>query len=62
MQRGWLRHYATSRKVADWNPDEVIAFFSIYLILTTALLSGVDSDSTRTEYQEYSSGQKATGS
>jgi hypothetical protein len=24
----WLRHYATSRKIAGSNPDEVIGFFS----------------------------------
>jgi hypothetical protein len=23
----WLRHYATSRKVAGWIPDEVTGFF-----------------------------------
>jgi hypothetical protein len=27
-QRSWLRHYATSRKVAGLIPDEVIGFFS----------------------------------
>jgi hypothetical protein len=27
----WLRHYATSRKVAGSSPDEVIGFFSIDL-------------------------------
>jgi hypothetical protein len=31
-QRSWLRHYATSRKVAGSSPDEV-DFFLIYLIL-----------------------------
>jgi hypothetical protein len=25
--RSWFRHYATSRKVAGWLPDEVIGFF-----------------------------------
>jgi hypothetical protein len=33
----FLRHYATSRKVAESNPDEVDFFFSIYLILPAAL-------------------------
>jgi hypothetical protein len=33
----WLRHYATSRKVAGSNPDEVDFFFSIDLILPAAL-------------------------
>jgi hypothetical protein len=28
MQRSWLRHYATSRKVAGSIPDEVIGFFN----------------------------------
>jgi hypothetical protein len=27
--RSWLRHYATSRKVADSNPDEGINFFNL---------------------------------
>jgi hypothetical protein len=27
--RSWLRHYATSRKVASSIPDEVIGFFSL---------------------------------
>jgi hypothetical protein len=27
-RRGWLRHYATSRKVAGSIPDEVIRFFN----------------------------------
>jgi hypothetical protein len=35
--RSWLRHYATSRKVAGSNPDEVTGFFSICLILPAAL-------------------------
>jgi hypothetical protein len=26
--RSWLRHYATSRKVAGSNPDEFIGFFN----------------------------------
>jgi hypothetical protein len=34
--RSWLRHYATSRKVAGSSPDDV-DFFSIYLILPDAL-------------------------
>jgi hypothetical protein len=33
----WLRHYATSRKVAGSRPDEVNSFFSIYLIFLIAL-------------------------
>jgi hypothetical protein len=35
--RSWLRHYATSRKVADSILDEVSALISIYLILPAAL-------------------------
>jgi hypothetical protein len=33
----WLRHYATSQKVAGSIPDEAIGFFSVYLVLTAAL-------------------------
>jgi hypothetical protein len=35
-KRGWLRHYASSRKVAVSNPGEVIKF-SIDLTIPTAL-------------------------
>jgi hypothetical protein len=35
--RSWLRHYATSRKVAGSIPDQVIGFFSIYRLLPAAL-------------------------
>jgi hypothetical protein len=28
--RSWLRHYATSRKVADLNPDGVIIIFYLH--------------------------------
>jgi hypothetical protein len=44
----WLRHYATSRKVAGSRPDDV-NFFSIYLILPAALGLGVYSTSNRNE-------------
>jgi hypothetical protein len=37
----WLRHYATSRKVAGSRPDEVNESFSIHLILPAALGPGV---------------------
>jgi hypothetical protein len=29
----WFTQFAKSRKIAGWSPDEVIEFFSIYLIL-----------------------------
>jgi hypothetical protein len=48
----WLRHYATSRKVAGSRPDEVNAFFSIYIILLAALDPGIYSASNRNEYQK----------
>jgi hypothetical protein len=48
----WLRHYATSREVAGSRPDEVNEFFSIHLILSAALGSGVHSASSRNEYQK----------
>jgi hypothetical protein len=45
----WLRHYATSLKVAGSRSDEVniYIFFSVYLILPAALDSGVYSVSNR---------------
>jgi hypothetical protein len=39
-----LWHYATNRKTAGSRPDEVNAFFSIYLILPAALGPGVYSE------------------
>jgi hypothetical protein len=47
-----LRYYATSRKVAAPNPDEVNGFFSVDLILPAALGPGGYSASNRNEYQE----------
>jgi hypothetical protein len=43
----WLRHYATSRKVAGSRPDEVNEFSSIYLILMSALGPGIYLTSNR---------------
>jgi hypothetical protein len=43
---------AISRKVAGSNPDEVIVFFSIYLILLAVLGPGVYWASNRNEYQK----------
>jgi hypothetical protein len=51
--RSWLRHYATSRKVAGSSPDEV-DFFN----LPTLSSPVVDSASNRNEYQESSWGVK----
>jgi hypothetical protein len=48
----WLRRYATSRKVAGLRTDEVITFFSIYLILPASLGAGIYSASNRNEYQK----------
>jgi hypothetical protein len=49
----WMRHYTTSRKVADLTPDEVNGFLSIYLILPATLGPGVHSASNRNEYQKH---------
>jgi hypothetical protein len=43
---------ATSQKVSGSRPDEVNAFFSIYLILPALLGLGVRSASSRNEYQK----------
>jgi hypothetical protein len=52
-------HYATSWKVSGSIPDEVIEFFSMYLILQAALGPGVYSASNRHEHHEFSWGVKA---
>jgi hypothetical protein len=41
-----------SRKVSGSRPDEVNEFFSIYLVLSTALSPVVYSTSNRNEYQK----------
>jgi hypothetical protein len=48
----WLRHYATSRKVAGSRRDKMNELLSLYLILPDALSYGVHSASNRTEYQK----------
>jgi hypothetical protein len=47
-------HYATSRKAAGSNPDEVIGFFQLTQSFQSHYGPGVDSASNRNEYQEYS--------
>jgi len=53
--RGWLRHCATSRKVAGSIPDGVIGIFHSF---RPHYGPGVDSASNRNEYQEYFLGGK----
>jgi hypothetical protein len=48
--RSWLRHYATSRKVAGLIPDGVIGIFHWH---NPSGPTGVNSVSNRNEYQEY---------
>jgi hypothetical protein len=47
-----LRHYATSRNVTCFRPDEIIQF---YVIIPAALRPGVFSASYRNEYQNQKS-------
>jgi hypothetical protein len=47
-----LRRYATSLQVAGSSPDEVIEFFSVYIIVPAALGPGLYSASNRNEYQK----------
>jgi hypothetical protein len=49
----WLRHYATSRKVAGLRCDEVNTFFFNLPNLPTALDNGVYSASNRNVYQKW---------
>jgi hypothetical protein len=54
-----MRRYAASRKIAGSNPDEVIEFLSVYLILpATALGPGVYSAFNRSKYQKIFPGVK----
>jgi len=52
--RSWLRHCATSRKVAASNPDGVIGRNPS----GRTMAPGVDSVSNRNEYQEYFLGSR----
>ena len=49
----WLRHYATSWKVAGLNPDEVDCFNLPNPSFQPHYGSGVESAFNRKEYQEY---------
>jgi hypothetical protein len=55
----WLRHYATSRKVASSRPDEVN--FYIYLILPAALGPGVYSPSNRNGHMQQNNNNNVSG-
>ena len=59
--RSWLRHYATSPKVAGSIPDGVIGIFHWHNPFGRTMALGVDSASNRNEYQEYFLGLKAVG-
>jgi hypothetical protein len=48
----YIRHYATSQKVAGSRPDRVNELFLIYLILTARQSLGDYSASNRNEYQK----------
>jgi hypothetical protein len=49
----WLKHYATSWKVARSRTDEVSVFFLVYLIFPISFGPGVYSSSNRNEYQKH---------
>jgi len=51
--RSWLRHCATSRKVAGSIPDGVIGIFHCHNPSRPHYGPGVDSASNRNKYQEY---------
>ena len=55
--RTWLRHYATSRKVAGSVTDGVNGIFYCFNLSGP----GVDQSSNRNEYQIYFQGVKAAG-
>ena len=58
--RSWLRYCATSRKVAGSILDGVIGIFRCHNP-SADYGPGVDSASSRNEYQEYFLGVKAAG-
>jgi hypothetical protein len=57
-QRVLLRHYASRRKVTGLNSKEVIEFYEFTQNFQPHYGPGVDSDSNRNEYQEFSCGVK----
>ena len=58
LYRGWLRHCATSQKVAGSIPDGVIGIFHRHKSFWPHYGPGVDSASNRNEYREYFLGVK----
>ena len=56
--RSWLRHCATSRKVAGSIPDGVTGIFHRHNPSDRTMALWVDSASNRNEYQEYFLGGK----
>ena len=59
--RSWLRHRATSRKVAGSIPDDVNGIFHWHNPSGRTVALGVDWASNRNEYQEYLLGLKVAG-
>jgi hypothetical protein len=59
--RSWLRHCATSRKVAGSIPDGVIGIFHGHNSSGHTMAVGVNSASNRNNYQECFLGIKAVG-
>ena len=57
----WLRHCATSKKVAGSIPDGVIGIFHRYNPSGRSKAPGVDSASNINEYKEYFLGVKTAG-
>jgi hypothetical protein len=57
----WLRHRATSRKVAGSIPDGIIGNFHWHNHSGRTYGPGADSASNRNEYEEYFLGVKADG-
>ena len=59
--RSWLRHCATSQKVASSIPDGFTGIFHWHKSFRPHYGPGVDSASNRNEYQEYFLGVKVAG-
>jgi len=61
IKKRWLRHSATSRKVAGSIPDDFTGNFHWHKSFRPRYDHGVDSASNRNEYQEYFLGVKTAG-
>jgi hypothetical protein len=61
-ERSWLRHYATSRKVAGSIPDEVIGFFNLPNLSSRTMALGSTQPLTEMSTRNLPGGKKRPAS